>query len=155
MFAGKRLQRLLVGDILPGLGLARLLHQLELLEEQFAHLLRRAYVQRLIAGKRLSLFLYLDKLRRHDLRTLRQREVVDEHSVALHARQHLDERHLDVKEQFALLVHHLLFQHIVQLQRDVGILSRVLGNISHRHVTHRLLRLACTYERIDVDGSII
>jgi hypothetical protein len=148
-------QRVILGELLQHFFVGgrraarRLLHdrQLQLLEEDLADLLRRAEIE-FAAGQLVRLPFELDEPRR-DLVALRvQQRVVDQHAGALHLAQHQRHRHLDLaihalEARFAC---DLRIEHVMQLQRDVGVFGRVRGGLVERHLVEAdLLRaLAAT-----------
>ena len=78
------------------------------------------------------------------------------HARRLHVGQHPDERHLYVVEQRgAVGLVNARAQHVVELQRDVGILGGVGAHGLGRHVAHTLLALALgADELVDVYGLV-
>src|SRR5665213_1836624 len=140
VIGGELLQHLLVRRWLPGGGL--LAHrQLHPGEQDLAELLGRRQVERL-AGRLVRLL-----LERHcalaELAALRgELGTVHQHALPLHAKQHVAHRHferaVDVRELGIALDRRQ--EMMVQAQRDVGILARIIGGVLHRHLVESDLR---------------
>ena len=92
------LQHLLGCDVLSGLGLLRLLHNLHLAEQHLAHLLRRGDVE-LVSGEPVYVLLYLVHTLGEHLRCLGEGVGVEAHASHLHLGEHRHKWHLDVVEQ--------------------------------------------------------
>jgi hypothetical protein len=121
------LQHLLVGGGLPGRGLPRD-RELHALEQDLAELLGRAQVER-AAGELVGLLLEREHALAERPALAAQQIRVDQHAVALHPEQDLAHRHLElaVDARELRVGRDLRVERVVQAQRDVGILGRVLG----------------------------
>ena len=156
MFAGERLEVVLVGAELLGLGHLGLLGNAHFPEKHLAQLARRVDVQvrfaRLGADRRLQFREFAVQLDGID----RQRFGVDPHARHLDVGQHGDHRLLDLEIEVleADLLDHGV-ERLLELQRHIGILGGVLLDAFDVHKVHRQLLRAFADERFDLDGLVI
>ena len=156
MFAGERLEVVLVGAELLGLGHLGLLGNAHFPEKHLAQLARRVDVQvrfaRLGADRRLQFREFAVQLDGID----RQRFGVDPHARHLDVGQHGDHRLLDLEIEVleADLLDHGV-ERLLELQRHIGILGGVLLDAFDVHKVHRQQLRAFADERFDLDGLVI
>ena len=156
VFAGERLEVVLVGAELLGLGHLGLLGNAHFPEKHLAQLARRVDVQvrfaRLGADRRLQFREFAVQLDGID----RQRFGVDPHARHLDVGQHGDHRLLDLEIEVleADLLDHGV-ERLLELQRHIGILGGVLLDAFDVHKVHRQLLRAFADERFDLDGLVI
>ena len=156
VLVGECLEILLVGAELLGLGHLGLLRDTHLRKEHLAQLPRRVDVERRLPG------LGADRGLEFGHRAVQfdgifgQRRAVDPHARHLDVGQHLDHRLLDLEVEVVqpdALDHRQ--KHLLELQRDVGILGGVLLHALDIHQVHRQLLLALADERLDLDGPVV
>ena len=150
------LKHLLRRDVLSGLGLFRLLHNLHLAEKHFSHLLRRGDVK-LMSGELVDVSLYLLHAFGEHLGRFGKGFGVQTHARGLHFGKHRHQRHLYIVEQ---LLHTSFLktrlQHVVEAQRDVGILSGIVTDGGRGEVAHAILTFSLRSDKlVDVDSLII
>ena len=156
VFAGERLEVVLVGAELLGLGHLGLLGNAHFPEKHLAQLARGVDVQvrfaRLGADRRLQFREFAVQLDGID----RQRFGVDPHARHLDVGQHGDHRLLDLEIEVleADLLDHGV-ERLLELQRHIGILGGVLLDAFDVHKVHRQLLRAFADERFDLDGLVI
>ena len=156
VFAGERLEVVLVGAELLGLGHLGLLGNAHFPEKHLAQLARRVDVQvrfaHLGADRRLQFREFAVQLDGID----RQRFGVDPHARHLDVGQHGDHRLLDLEIEVleADLLDHGV-ERLLELQRHIGILGGVLLDAFDVHKVHRQLLRAFADERFDLDGLVI
>ena len=156
MLAGERLKVVFIGAELFGFGHLGLLGNAHFPEKHLAQLARGVDVQirfaRLGADRRLQFREFAVQLDGID----GQRFGVDPHACHLDVGQHGDHRLLDLEIEVleADLLDHGV-EHLLELQRDVGILGCVLLDSLDVHEVHRQLLDAFADERFDLDRLVI
>ena len=155
MLVRKALQILLVGAELLGFGHLGLVGNAHLRKEQLAQLSARIDVECRVVRHGANPLLQRRQLLRHGCRIVRQRCAVDAHARPFHIRQYVNQRLLDALVQCRLiLLYDRRIERVVELQRDVGILCRILRNALQADHIHSQLFDSATYQRLDFDGRI-
>ena len=131
---GQLVEHLLVGARRAAGGLLHC-RKTQLAEQDLANLLRAAQVERL-TGERVRLRFEFDDPAPQLGALCHQPIAIDQHAGALHVEQHLADRHLDPLVDVAQLRHRFDArpQRLVQAERDLGVLGRILGRAVERHV---------------------
>ena len=156
MLVGECLEILLVGADLLGLGHLGLLRDTHLRKEHLAQLPRRVDVERRLPGLGADSGLEFGHRAVQFDGIFGQRRAVDPHARHLDVGQHLDHRFLDLEVEVVqsdALDHRQ--EHLLELQRDVGVLGGVLLHAFDIHQIHRQLLLALANERLDLDGPVV
>ena len=141
VLAAEAFEHFFGGDVLAGLGLLGFLHQLEAVEEHFAHLLRRGDVEG-SASQCVDVFLDLAEAGVEVCGRLLQGFRVQTHAVALDVHEDGHEWHFYfIEEVFHALRLEFLLEDVLQLQGDVGIFAGVAIDFGGSEVAHVLLSL--------------
>ena len=156
VLAAEAFEHFFGGDVLAGLGLLGFLHQLEAVEEHFAHLLGRGDVEG-SACQGVDVFLDLPDAGVEVRGRLLQGFRVEAHAVALDVHEDGHERHLYfIEEMFHALRLEFLLEDVLQLEGDVGVFAGVAVDFGGGEVAHALLSLAPRAdELVDVDGAVV
>ena len=156
MTRGERLNVLLVGAELLGLGHSRFGVDAQLGKQHFAQLTRRIDVERRLVGQLTDFPFEVGELFLQFYLVIGQRLGVDSHTGPLHIGEHVDHRLLDLGvEVLQPFVAHLRPQSLLQLQGNVGVLGGVFGHTIDGNHIHRKLLGTTTDERFDLDWRVV
>ena len=149
-------EHLLGGGVLAGLGLLGLAVELQMVEEDFAHLCGRGGVERL-AGQFMALTLQFVNLCGEVHRVVVEGLHIDACAGYFHSGKHLDEGKFYVGEQVCLLVvGEGLVKGCWQVEGDVGEFAHQVAEFVGGHLVQFLLATAFWAEhRLWVDGLVV
>ena len=157
VLARKRLQILLVGAELLGLGHLRFVGDTHLGKEHLTELTARVDIYLALARNLTNLSLDSRKFLRQHQRVVAQRIAIDSHTLPLHIGEYANHRLLYFVVEFrqrSLLLQHRT-QHLVELQSNIGILRSVLSHTLHSHHIHSELLCALADKCFDRDWRVV